>query len=69
MANRRIKKGTRTGTFCRETLLTKKLLIDDSVQYSLKNVMVQIAYQGNHRNRYYEIPENVPQFYFNSVHV
>ena len=31
--------------------------------------MVQIAYQGNHRNRYYEIPEDVPQFYFNSVHV
>lgn len=69
MANRRIKKGTRTGAFCRETLLTKKLLIDDSVQYSLKNVMVQIAYQGNYRNRDYEIPEDIPQFYFNSVHV
>ncbi len=31
--------------------------------------MVQIAYQGNHRNRDYEIPEDIPQFYFNSVHV
>lgn len=30
--------------------------------------MVQIAYQGNYGNGNHKIPEDIPQFYFYSVH-
>jgi hypothetical protein len=38
------------------------------VQYSLKNVMVQVVDEGKYGNGNHGIPKEIPQLYFYSVH-